>query len=433
MSAVVSIVLGPGGTGKSFSQMRWIANEFLPNRTGKLITNLPVHVDALADYCEEVHRMDRLQVLERIEFIPKEVLADWMAEKRGPWDYFADDAHGVNPINKAHIIIDECDNYIPRGHSAGRDWRTCWAQWLGTLRHRGATICFMTQDERKVASEISAHAERRVVLSSGLSQRMPLIGVPYSDFYQLLAKVTGRYQRLVIEIEMCKVGERFEQVSRDVFPLSGRYFDLYDSYNATEQGDSGARGEAMEWERFGWIRFLKWLFWKNVFGLAWRCVVTIVGISVLIALVNGTLFTAVAAAAGSMTQVGGAKPVANATAVAAVSTEASPLVETVGGKGEFRIVGVTPGYIGLEEGSLVGLGESFEDDRFVVLEILPGLGVVVLRDDYSRSVMRVRVGAPVEFGGVPVSTFEKRSADDATNGTDGQESGGRQGLDNVSS
>ncbi len=254
----VFLVEGPPGTGKSYERAaRWLVDDFLPNREGHHFSNFPLNVDAIAEYCERVHKLPKDQTAARLHFIDPAALADWRDEVQGsgPWVYFADRPDGTNPLERAHVAIDECHVYLGVAGKSSAQWRKQWEGWLGTIRHRGCTIEFLTQDVSKVAKEITAHCESKIVLSTLANQRVPFIGIRATDAYQVLSKLRGKSIRVTVVDEYQRRGARWAKVEGRVNVLDQKYFALYDSFGRTEHGDSGAQQEPDEWERFGWLRF----------------------------------------------------------------------------------------------------------------------------------------------------------------------------------
>lgn len=272
----VYLVLGPPGTGKSYERAaRWLVDDFLPNSTGVHYSNFPINAEACADYCHKRYGLDRDTTLSRIKTIDPLELNDWINEQSGPDVYFADREDGSNPLAGAHVAIDEAHVYLPRGKKSSYEWRKRWEGWLGTIRHRGCTVEFLTQDEAKVASEIVSHCETRILISSLGETRLPLIGIRTSDFYQILSKLRGKAVKCSVVTEQQKRGTKWESVGSRIQVMREEYYKFYDSFNATEHGQAGAKQEAPEWERFGWVRFTRWLLRRYAFAFAWRGAVVV--------------------------------------------------------------------------------------------------------------------------------------------------------------
>lgn len=359
----------------------WVADDFLVNRSGPHYSNFPINVDAMADYCQRVHGLDPESVRDRLRFIPPEVLEEWRAEQGGPWEFFADREDGTNPLDSSHVAIDEAHVYLPRGSKGGTQWRKDWEGWLGTIRHRGCTVEFLTQDDSKVATEITAHCERRIVLSSGGHHRFPLLGVRFSDLYQLAAKVTGKYRRLILVDDQQRKGSKWETVASVPRVLSGQYFGLYESYNATEHGDSGSRGEPLEWERFGWVRFAKWFLKRNAFALTWRVIAVVLGVTMFGLMVSGKgaeMYAETLTAGLADSQSGGTQQLQQQQ-----TGSRSQDVEST----RPRVLAISRRTISLDDGVVYRVGESVDVYRFI--SIGPGAVVLVSHSDGLRDLVSV--------------------------------------------
>ena len=282
---VVTFVVGVPGSGKSYWTTVQVVTEFIRFRTGNLFTNVPLNKRAIAEHCERVYDIPADITMARLHEIPREELQKWkesataragdeLYDKRefyGPWDTFADDEYGENPLEKAWIVLDEAHNYLPRGQKTSKPYRQKWEEFLGELRHRGASMRFLTQDESKVAAEVNAHAEQRFVISSGVNDCIPFVGIRYGDWYQLVARWTGKYFRIVAMEEQSRDGlGKWKTQYRSHVVLSEKYFRLYDSNNATEDGQSGSKGEALEYLRLKGWRFYTWFWWRNCFEIIYR-------------------------------------------------------------------------------------------------------------------------------------------------------------------
>ena len=47
------LTTGQPGSGKTYSRVRWLVSDFLPNTKGLYITNLPLNIDLIAEYLFE--------------------------------------------------------------------------------------------------------------------------------------------------------------------------------------------------------------------------------------------------------------------------------------------------------------------------------------------------------------------------------------------
>lgn len=399
---IVFLVVGAPGSGKSYQRAaRFVADEFLPNRTGVHYSNLPINVDAMAEYVAEKHGIAPEETRRRIQRIPGEVLRGWLEEKHGPWEYFADREDGTNPCDKAHIAFDECHVYLPRGRKSTMAWRKSWEGWLGTIRKRGCTLEFITQAENKVAVEIVDHCESMIYLSSGLNERIPYVGTRLDDIYQVVAKLRGKYLRFSLIFEYAKDGKRWKCVSRRVNVLLDKYFELYQTNNDTEHGDSGGEGEKPEWERFGWLRFIRWFWSRNWFGVS---IVTLALVSLLgfiLALRSGILFRWIGSISQSVASVDASEVHANQVVVGGEKVvesaegsglEKSPDVGKATRKRRVQIMTIGTQIITTNEGGIYGIGEVVGDWTIRTLDAY--LGVVGLARDGTER--RVRLGTYIE-------------------------------------
>ena len=158
--STVYLTTGAAGSGKTYRRCsRFLIDEFLPHETGHIYTNYPVYANKMAEAVYKKHKIPKEDILKRIHVIPKDQLDSWMqtydrrdADKaQGPWNYFQD-----IDINNAHIAIDEIHNFC--GVSTPKHQRQKWGKWLGEIRHRGATVEFLTQSPNKLADEIKWEA-----------------------------------------------------------------------------------------------------------------------------------------------------------------------------------------------------------------------------------------------------------------------------------
>lgn len=245
--ATVTVTVGVSGSGKTYYRCAvFLINEWLPNHTGVLITNYPVNMEnLLRDYPEAENR---------IELIPRNVLDTWRDGSSGPWDYFAD-----RDISACHIAIDEIHNYC--GKNTDNKIRKKWLQWLGELRHQGATCEFLTQSEAKCAKEILNEAEIRLEIINGENRIFPVLGYRMGDLYQFRAKLLGRYLCPSFCREYMQAGGKWNLQREVMFYRLPVYFQYYDSFSAPEHGKAkGSKGEKMPWERYGWIMLCIWFF-----------------------------------------------------------------------------------------------------------------------------------------------------------------------------
>ncbi len=267
--ATTCYTTGKAGAGKSYMRVRFLADEFLLDESGSVITNLPVNVKALAAFvaakrkdgptAEEIER--------RIRIIPQEEIRKWRRQASGPWEYFAEE-----DIRGAHIILDEAHTVANAKHKAPH--KIEWQEFCGELRHRGASIEFITQHEAKLATEIRNEAESWIEITTDERRRHFLLGNMLGDWYELKAAWwSGEYRAGLWETEYRfvkgkAVVEREKRVDRD--PV---YFPLYDSYSAATGGAKKVDRPEYQFERRGRWGTLAWFGRRNAWGIFSRAVV----------------------------------------------------------------------------------------------------------------------------------------------------------------
>jgi len=263
---VLSCRIGVAGSGKTLSCVIWTCTEFLPYETGKLITNLPFLVEKIADAyagSKGVNGpMTRDEVLGRFQIIPREVLDGWADEQGGPWDYFEGQS-----IAGAHIMLDEAHNFVGAKHTA--KWRKRWQQWIGELRHQGATLELVTQAENKLAKEFKEEAERHVMVINSETRRDPVFGILGGDFSQLMAKLIPGYGyrcSTIVEEKRNNGGRKFVVENVTKFGRDPGWFDLYESHNAPTTGGTAGRRQ-LQYEVLSTWAFTQWFLVRNAKGI----------------------------------------------------------------------------------------------------------------------------------------------------------------------
>jgi len=261
--AVVEFRTAVAGSGKTYSLVYELAHDFLPRESGKHWSNLPINVGALAEYCKPLG-VDPRDVHSRVCSIPRDELRKWREGTSGPWEFF----EGID-LQDALIVIDEVHNFC--GSKSHKKLQADWQAWLGELRHRGARVILVSQQEHKIAVGLRKEAERQTLVINSELRRDPFLRIELGDWYQLRAKfLTGQYQNAVWVEEERKVGRRSVQEDRRIFWLKPEVFALYDSYSAPHTG--GVKGEASkkEWERLGRVALLLWFVRRNTWRVSSR-------------------------------------------------------------------------------------------------------------------------------------------------------------------
>lgn len=263
--SVVTVTTGVSGSGKTYYRCAvFLVDEWLPNHEGKLISNYPLKLDALVSEFGE-------GVLDRVEIIPDSVLSEWREGRSGPWDYFAG-----RDISGCHIAIDEIHNYCPK--TADNKLRKKWMMFVGEIRHQGATIEFLTQNEAKCAKELLAEAEIRFEIINGENLRFPVLRYRMGDLYEFRAKLLGKYlcPSYCVEYQQGAGGDWVQIDSRPFFRLP-KYFQYYDSYSAPEHGQAlGHKAEPRPWEKYSWPRLFLWFYLTYPIRISFHVTVAVV-------------------------------------------------------------------------------------------------------------------------------------------------------------
>jgi hypothetical protein len=278
--AVIEYTTGEAGSGKTYWRCAvFILEEILLNSTKRHISNFPIGLvpeshsmppaydgETFIDrfYAAASRRSGKPieEYAGRLEMIPADVLAEWRAGESGPWEYFADKS-----IDGCHIAIDECHVVAGTNHKLGH--RKKWQEWLGEIRHAGATVEFLTQSSSKVAKEIHSEAGLRRVLVSQADRTDFFSGLRIEDWWEVRAKLTGSWQSYfktyeVRKIDRTEIKEKVRWVWR-----KPEYFKYYDSYSEASTGGKAA-DTRRPWQLMSWPRLLLWAWKRNPIGPTWR-------------------------------------------------------------------------------------------------------------------------------------------------------------------
>lgn len=278
--ATVLLTTAPAGSGKTYARFaRYIWDEFLPHGDPDSVhcSNFPARMEPWSDpgrgeegkglvglACDRLG-LDADTVRGRVRQIPQAVLDSWLREGEcdGPWNYFRD-----LDIDGWHIAIDEAHSYFP---ARGRPQHAALLRdWLAEIRHRGATVEFITQNPMQVCSELRRACGEKIQLTNLDNEVEPVFGCRVGDWLELKAKVTGRYLTWVRQEWYSQWGLGWKRSKAEVFSLDPWYFGLYDSFSRPAMGGGSGKGARSSWERFGWFRLVWWFVSRNSFPLMWR-------------------------------------------------------------------------------------------------------------------------------------------------------------------
>lgn len=265
--STVMITTAPAGSGKTYVRgPRFLCDEFLREGEGVHYSNLPLHVDKIGVFMERLTggKLTAEKAESRLFRIPESEIDLWMKEQSGPWEYFAE-----ADLQAAHIAIDECHNVCGSKHSTGH--RKRWGEWLGEIRHRGATVELISQDPDKIAREVQLEAAKRLVLMNGEERRDPWFKVLMGDWYELRAGfITGEYTAKVWCFEKRKVDGSWVESHKKTFAMEPEYFELYDSYSRPHGGGKKAEAPDREFQRRTKAGLLAWFLRRNSGQVLWR-------------------------------------------------------------------------------------------------------------------------------------------------------------------
>jgi hypothetical protein len=254
----IVVTTGASGSGKTYRRCsHYLVTDFLVNRSGIHISNFPVKRQAMQDYYDEKN-ID-IDVFERVRLIPEDVLTSWVKLESGPWDYFKD-----FDLSGCHLALDEAHNYVSVHHPKRN--RMNWQMWLGELRHRGATIEFLTQNESKLAREVLQECEIRYEILNGENRVDPVLKIRMSDWYELRAAFTGKYIAPCYELEYQQRKGRWVVQHEVRFLRDPVFFAFYDSFSAPIQGGVAGETEKREFEKRSKFGVLFWFVRRN-FGV----------------------------------------------------------------------------------------------------------------------------------------------------------------------
>lgn len=249
------LTTGVSGSGKTYRRCaHFLTQEFLINNTGVHISNFPINFDGLQSYCNR-HGI-KVNVRERVKIIPDDILKTWLNGSSGPWDYFTDE-----DLSGCHLALDEAHNFCSKkSRPALRDQ---WGKWLAELRHLGMTAEFLTQNESNMANEIMSQCEIRLEIINGENRIDPILHIRMADWYELKAKIFGKYIAPSFELEYMQMKGKWRVQKEVKFIRYEELFTVYDSFSKPVAGKGSGKTEKRHYERMGWIRFLVWFFGTN--------------------------------------------------------------------------------------------------------------------------------------------------------------------------
>ena len=317
------------GGGKSWSMVRYLVKVWLPDHVGKFYCNLPLEVDAIVEYVTKRYpRISEESIRERICVFPEDELERWAEGESSMADYFTKMWHDMfsgvlrdrdlsddevvagitmdilgehvgknheikttagaveklgehfgleHPLKKALVVIDEAATYYP-GQGGPKELTATThriAVWLSKIRHEGARIILICQNDMQIAATLRRLAAFKLVLTDIATKREPLCGCLVSDWFQFWRKIVGgELTSWIRQEEWTGKGEKMvldESTGVTTFRRSSDIYPLYRSRN--KEGGGDGEEEKPEYQRMGWLRFLIWFVSRNAQGLIIRGII----------------------------------------------------------------------------------------------------------------------------------------------------------------
>ena len=277
------LTTGQPGSGKTYSRVRWLVSDFLPNTKGLYITNLPLNIDLIAEYLFEKRSIPIEETKARIVIIPQEEFNFWVSirtmepsRRGGDRDkYLSPETYPPfvflkqYELKNSHIAIDEFHQIFGKYFST--DILKLWGDWLSEVRKEGATFEAITQSLDKLSNEYISLVGLRIDLVQCRNLRDPLFKISMFDWYQLREGFTGFNEERVMQTEYIKgtsfTGRvKWKEQKFDKFTLSPAWWKFYNSYTKSTGEQGGNTTPAQQYGKSIW----RWFLRRNFFPLLTR-------------------------------------------------------------------------------------------------------------------------------------------------------------------
>jgi hypothetical protein len=194
----------------------------------------------------------------------------WAKGEAGPDAYF----QKIN-LDNCRIAIDEIHTFL--GQSTPKGVVQEWRLFLGTLRHRGCEFECLTQNESKVHKAIKDEAGLKRSLFNSENKPDPFFGIRMEDWYELRAKLTGRYLPWIYETVFTEVHGKWRETAAlgGLYPLRPDLFPLYNSYSTPHQGGNASKGRQHPYQTLSTVGLLLWFLRRNWFRISTRLIVVV--------------------------------------------------------------------------------------------------------------------------------------------------------------
>ena len=285
--AIITATFGAPGSGKTYSRVKWLVEDFLVNNpSGLYISNIPINRDAVADYFCKIHKeVDRQSILDRLILIPYENLIFWeklnQLENRD-LNSFTSETFPPSAylqqynLEGAHIAIDEFHKYFSK--KGPKILKKLWNDWFAEIRKTGCVFEAITQSYGQMSDEFLDKCATRLELINHSDLRDPFFGCKMGDWYELRAGLLGKLpvQRVTEKETMrgTSLTGRLNWVPTgkcNSFVLEPEFFKLYNSFHNLT-GVSGVRKSPSEIFGKG---IVFWFLRRNWVSILPRCLVAI--------------------------------------------------------------------------------------------------------------------------------------------------------------
>lgn len=286
-NAILYLTTGQPGCGKTYSRVRWLMSDFLPNATGVYITNFPLNVELIAHAVASKTGKSPEDYISRIHVIPDEEMKSWRAlnDKSRKQELAAMKASGLFPpveylesigLNNAHVAIDEFHRYFNK--KSPPEVLLMWNDWFAEIRKSGCKFEAITQDLDQLPPEFIGKVGLRTDLVPFGTVRDPFLNIPLSDWYELRAAYFGIREQKICQTEYRK-GTSFTGRAKwivnhvEKFAITSDYFPFYNSYQRTES-DGAKANVTLPADRYKKLTGI-WFLRKHFFKLLGRFLIVI--------------------------------------------------------------------------------------------------------------------------------------------------------------
>ena len=287
-SSVLYLTSGQPGCGKTYSRVRWLMSEFLPNSTGLYITNLPLNVDLIASAVASKTGKTAEEYISRIHVISDDEMKSWrslndrsrkqeLSEMKNSGKFPPVQYLESLDLNNARVAIDEFHRYFNKKSPA--DVLLMWNDWFAEIRKTGCTFEAITQDLDQLPPEFIGKVGLRMDLVPYGTTRDPFLNIPLSDYYELRAAYLGMREQKICQTEYRK-GTSFTGRAKwivnhvEKFAITSDLFPFYNSYQKTEATGTKA-AVTLPADRYKKLTAL-WFLRRHFFKILGRLIIVVV-------------------------------------------------------------------------------------------------------------------------------------------------------------